>query len=246
MIDKGIKVFKAIGDFDGNTIISDDYLNDEFNRVADYGAIKPILYVKNPNDCEEDNFSEIINFASNRDCVVATHVSETLENVGEIDKLHGLSPIGLLESYGLLDRKNILIDCVYADKEDVQLISNYETTICTRPTTNLSDGYGIAPIYSFVKNNINVVVGGINSNHFKEVQLVGDLQAGVLNEKSIINSKDLLNMYSHNAHNVFSEIGGVEVGLSADIVFVDTNKFNELTPLNVKMVMVNGRVVYTQ
>ena len=84
-----------------------NYLINEVNKITNYGIVKPILYVKNPNECEEDNYSEIINFANQYGYLIATHASETLESVGEIDKQYGLSPIGLLENYGFLDRKNI-------------------------------------------------------------------------------------------------------------------------------------------
>ena len=246
LIDKGIKVFKAIGDFDGETLLNESFLEQQVENNKKLGVVKSILYLKNPNESEGDNFNTVITNASKNNFIVATHVSETLENVGEIDKEFGMSPIGLLENYGFLDRKCLLIDCVYVDKEDVEILNNYDVNIITCPTNNLSDGYGIAPVYSFIKNGLNVLVGGVSSNHFKEIRLVGDLQSGVLNEKSIINISDLKNMNCYNARKIFNEIGGLNEGLSADIVLLNDNNLMNLTPINVKMVFVNGKLVYQQ
>ena len=243
LVDSGIKVYKAIGDFNGQTLIDENFINTEVKKWLSVGVKNIILYALSPNMSEESTYEILLNYASKKGYLLATHASENLEDVGEIDKVYGLSPIGLLESYGFFDFKNMIIDCVYVDKDDVELLKNYDTTICSCSTKNLRSGNGIAPTYSFIKNNINVVLGGVSSNHFKELSLLSDLQSGTLNEKGIISDSQILNINSNNFH-LFNDIGCLEVGGYADIVIVDENDILNLTPLNVKMVFIDGECRY--
>jgi cytosine/adenosine deaminase-related metal-dependent hydrolase len=244
LIEKGIKVFKAIGDNNGETLLSRDYLLKDVVKFQQMGVEDIILYVINPNLAEESNYTELINLASEYGYLLVTNVSETLEDVGEIDNQYSLSPIGLLESYGFLDHKHLLVGCVYADKEDVNILSSYDTNICICPTKDLKSGNGIAPAYSFIKNNINILVGGTTSNHFKEVSLVKDLQSGSLNEDNLISVEECHGMLSNNAHKLFDQIGKLKEGGYADIVIVDDFDVLNSTPLNVKKVIINGQLRY--
>lgn len=244
LISKGLKVFKAVGDNNGEIVLSKDMLLKDIERYKKMGVEDIILYAINPNLTEESNYAELINLASEKGYLLATNASETLEAVGEIDNQYSLSPIGLLESYGFLDKKHMILGCVYADKEDVVILSSYDSNICVCPTRDLKNGNGIAPAYSFVKNHLNVVVGGTNSNHFKEVSLVKDLQSGTLNEVDLISDNDCMNMLSNNAHKMFNQIGVLKEGQFADIMIVDDYDILNLTPLTVKAVLINGELKY--
>ena len=245
LVQLGLKVFTAVGDFTGANVIDESYLDLEVKRVIELGVVAPIIYLANPNIEDESQYSEAIKYAKKNNYLISTSVSEYLEDVGEIDNQYGMSPIALLESYGFLDYKNLLIDCVFVDKDDVNILNNYDTsTICTCPTKNLINGSGIAPIYSFHRNKINMVIGGNISNIFNELELVKNLQCGNLNEKNILSIHDVKPYINENAHKVFNEIGGINVGDFADIVLVDECDLGSITPLNVKYVFVNGNPIY--
>jgi len=244
LLGKGLKCFKAIGDKNGEVVLDREVLISDIKKYKEMGVEDIIMYAASPNLSEESNYAEIINLANEMGYLLSTNVSEALEDVGEIDNQYSMSPIGLLESYGFLDHKNLLISCVYVDKEDVNILVNYDTNICTCPTKNLRCGNGVAPVYSFFKNNINVVVGGTTTNHFKEISLVKDLQSGTLNELDLISKNDCINMASNNAHNIFSQIGVLREGEFADIVIVDDFDVINLTPLNVQQVLINGELKY--
>ena len=244
LIQSGIKVFKAIGDFNGEGILTEGWIKSQMDKYKNMGAKDIILYIINPNLGEESNYEIVVNCAKKFGLIMATHVSETLKDVGEIDTQYGMSPVGLLESYGFLDNRNILIDCVYFDKEDTALIENYSNSIiCTCPSVNLEKAQGIAPIFSFIKHNLNIVIGGVNSNQFKELSLLKHLQSGVLNDKDLVDNQQI-NKILNTPNSMFNNIGKLSVGEYADIVFLDDNDLLNLTPLNVKLVLINGEVKY--
>ena len=244
LVGLGLRVYSAVGDFDGNQIISEEYLKVKVQEVCNAGANNPILYVLNPNVDDENQYAEMIKFAKKHNYLLATSVSENLEDVGEIDKQYGMSPIALLENYGFLDFKNLLIDCVYVDKDDVNILNNYDTTLCVCPTTGLKNGSGIAPTYSFINNKLNVVIGGNVSSMFQELELCKNLQSGYLNEKDILTNDDVLAMSNINSQHLFDDIGTLKVGDNADIALVDNYNILECTPLNVKLSLCNGNIIY--
>ena len=233
LISLGLNVYVAIGDHNGNNILDQESLIFETNKVTSLGAIEPIIYLANPNVCDESQYDEVIKFASAHNYLMATHTSEYLEDVGEIDNLYGKSPVELLESYGFLDHKHMLIDCIFADQDDVNLLSNYETNICILPTTNLKNGSGIAPLYSFLKNKLNVVLGGNVRNIYNELSLARDLQSGYLNEKNIISIEQISPLITKNIKDIFTNIGNLKAGDYADIVLTDNTNLEKITPLNI-------------
>ena len=113
---------------------------------------------------------------------------------------HNMTPIELLESIGFLDVPCILAHCVHCDKDDVEVLKKYDVTIATNPSSNLVLGSGIAPLYSYIRNEINVSIGtdGPASNNaldmFKEMFLADNLQAGVLNQAYILTVVDAIKM----------------------------------------------------
>ncbi len=249
-----------------NEVLSDKNLIKKFNSLKEINSnINFVLYLKNIYDYGEDVFFKLHNYSKNHDLVLCASCSETLSEVGETDTKYGATPIGLLESYGFLDTKCMLIQCVYCDKEDVEILKNYDVSIATCPSSNLISGSGIAPVYSFVKNNINVCLGTDgrefenNLNIIKEMFLVRNLQSGILNQPDAISSIDVLKMATQNGAKALglNNIGAIKPDYFADIVLLDLSvlniKNNEkitnfvtdlLESKNVCLTMVNGDIVY--
>lgn len=224
--------------------LNSKYFDNKIEKIKEIGVKNFAFHLKNPNEIYDEIYEFCVKYAHENNLLLISGASENLENVGEIDNEYKMSPISLLESYGFFDIKCMLVDCVCVDKDDVKnVLVNYpNVTICTRPTCNLKDGYGIAPIYSFVNNKINVVLGGVTSNIFKEMALVKELQCGYLNE-DVLTENDVFNMVTKNFE-VFNMGSSIEVGSRADLVIIDDDNLLNLTPINVKMTIIAGEIKY--
>jgi len=264
-VDVGIRTNIAIGAITGREILSQEGLKNEMNSVCISPLIKPILYAHSVYSCDESQFNELNKFAQDYKLIKSTHASETLLEVGIIDNKYNMTPIALLESYGFFDSPSILAHCVHCDKDDIEIMSNYDITVATNPSSNLILGSGIAPLYSFVKNKINVSIGtdgaasNNNLNMFKEMYLADNLQAGVLNQAQAITTIDALKMATVRGALAlgYDNLGRIEEGYLADMIMIDISKPN-MQPLNdiynnlvnacesnnVIMTMVNGKIVY--
>lgn len=265
VVDTGIRANIAVGAITGQEVLSEESLREDVERISVSPLIKPILYAHSVYSCDESQFGELNKFASKYNLIKSTHASETLTEVGNIHSKYGVTPIGLLESYGFFDSPSILAHCVHCDKDDIEIMKNYDITVATNPSSNLILGSGIAPLYSFVKNNINVSIGtdgaasNNNLNMFKEMYLADNLQAGVLNQAHAITTIDALKMATIRGALAlgYDNLGRIEPGYLADIIMIDLSRpnmqptndiFNNLVNAcesnNVIMTMVDGNVLY--
>lgn len=264
-VDTGIRSNIAIGAITGKEILSDECLEEDMDKVSISPLIKPILYAHSLYSCDESQFNELNKFATKHNLIKSTHASETLTEVGLMDSKYNMTPIALLESYGFLDTPCILAHCVHCDKNDIDIMANYPITVATNPSSNLILGSGIAPLYSFIKSNINISIGtdgaasNNNLNMFKEMYLADNLQAGVLNQARAITTIDALKMATVRGALAlgYDNLGRLEEGYLADIIMIDVGRPN-MQPLNdiynnlvnacesnnVIMTMVGGKVVY--
>lgn len=263
--DMGIRASIGVGAITGNEVISKESLDKDIASISLSSRIKPILYAHSLYSCDESQFNELNKYAIKHDILKSTHISETLKEVGEIANKYDMSPIETLESFGFFDSPSLLAHCVHIDKDDIEIMKNYDISVATCPSSNLILGSGIAPLYSFVKSKINVSIGtdGAGSNNnlnmFKEMYLADNLQAGVLNQFSAITTIDALKMATVRGALAlgYDDLGRVEEGYLADLIMIDTSKPN-MRPLNnvynnlvnacesgnVIMTMVDGKVLY--
>ncbi len=266
MADAGIRGVVAVGGITGKEVLDESVLDKQILAIKNSNPnATPILYAHSVYSCNEDIFTALVKYAKKHNLILTTHCSETLTEVGDCANKYDLTPVELLESYGFFDTKCLLAHCVHCDKEDVEILKNYDVSVVSCPSSNLVLGSGIAPIYSYVKNGVNVCLGtdGAGSNNsldmFKEMFLVDNLQAGVLHQSSAINTLDTIKMATINGAQALNlnGVGKIEKGWLADIVLLDliqpnmqpqnnliNNLVNSANVGNVYLTMVDGKVVY--
>ncbi len=263
----GLRANIAIGAITGQEVLDSDYLDKQCAMLSRINKdIKPLLYAHSIYSCDEDQFAALIKYAHKHNLVLTTHLSETLDEVGDCYNKYGVTPVEYLENLGFFDgTKTLLAHCVHCDKDDVRILRNYDISIVSNPSSNLICGSGIAPIYSFVSNKINVCLGtdGAGSNNslnmFKEMFLLDNLQAGVLNQAKALTTYDTIKCATINGALAlgYNNLGRIQRGYLADIILVDTMVpnmqptndnvcalVNSASASNVTMTMVGGKILY--
>lgn len=235
-------VYFGLGVFNEGNLPNLTEIESKINLLKQYD-IFPIFYIKNSFYCDEGCFADLMALSKKYDVPLITASNETLDEVGECDKVNGVTPIGLLQEYGVLDNNHLILGCENCDKEDVELLRYHNSFVCVTPTDSLRSGNGIAPLYSFLKNNISVCVGG--TNILKEISLLSDLQSGTLNEKSVVGFSQLVDIASSNPNRLLNRNAGeIKEGAFADLVVLDSCDLLNLTSENVFCTIVDGKIVY--
>lgn len=254
----------GIGKDAGTSQLKDD-LKNTLKLFNNQDLVKPVVYPHSIYTVSEENMEVYITFAKNNQLPVSTHLSETLTEVGECIEQKKQTPPQYLESMGFFDRDATLYHCVHMDKDDTQILQNYDVNVVTCPSSNLKLASGFAPIYSFLQKGINVAIGtdGPASNDsidmFKEMFLAATLQKAHLGESQAITVNQVLDMATQNGAKAlgFDKLGKIEEGYLADIILVNVSglhhepKNNLISNLvysakssDIYLTMVNGNILY--
>ncbi len=196
---------------------------------------------------------------------VFTHNAETKKEVDECIARYGMTPTMLMDYMGMFMYGGGGFHCVWLNEEDIEIFKKHDMSIVTNPGSNTKLASGIAPLTHFLDNGINVAIGtdGPASNNcldmFREMFLATGLQKLQNSDAAAMDAMDVLRM---------ATVGGAKAmglkncdvlaqGKAADLIMIDLHQPN-MQPLNfieknivysgskqnVKMTMVNGKILY--
>ena len=193
------------------------------------------------------------------------HVSETASEHSECMTRHnGLTPMEVLDRYGVWQNGGYAAHCVHVTDRDMELMAKSSVTAVHNPVSNLKLGSGIAPVAKLVRAGVNVALGtdGVasNNNHdmFEEIKLAAMLHNVTEQDPNAVPARQALRMATLNgAAAMGRNTGMVRAGRVADLILLDFDHLN-LFPCHdveenlvfsahgsdVCMNMARGRIIY--
>lgn len=194
-----------------------------------------------------------------------THLSESVAEVDNCIKAHGLTPLQYLNKYDFFKYGGAGFHSIYLDKKDIEIFKEKNISIVTCPCSNAKIIDGIAPLDDYMKENLNIGLGtdGPASNNsldiFKEMYLCSVLQKLKYNDAAKGQPFDILKMVTVNSSKVIGldDADVLKVGKKADIIMIDLQD-PSMQPIHnivknivyagskkiIKMTMINGNVLY--
>lgn len=196
---------------------------------------------------------------------VFTHSSETKSEVEECKKRYGISPTKLFYELGLFEYGGGGYHSVWVDDDDLDIYKEKGVWAIINAGSNSKLASGIAPVSKMLKKGINLAVGtdGPSSNNaldmFREMYLIAATQKLKDNDASSTDANEILKMATvGSAHCMgLNDCDTIEVGKKADLIEIDLARPN-MQPINnitknivysgskenVKMTMINGKILY--
>ena len=196
---------------------------------------------------------------------VYAHISETEKEVEECKARYGMTPPMFLDSLGMFDYGGGGFHCVHVTDQDLDVFRRHRMYVITNPGSNTKLASGIAPIADYVRHKIPVAIGtdGPASNNcldmFREMFLTSALAKVREMDAECVGADEILYMATAGgAHAMqLEDCDRLAVGKKADIVMIDLNQPNMQpennivknlvysgSKQNVKMTMINGKVLY--
>lgn len=215
--------------------------------------------------CERSLLEKISELAHKYKAPLYAHNSETASEVKECIDRYGLTPTELFEELNMFDYGGGGYHCVHMSDNDIEIFKKRNLSVVTNPGSNTKLASGIAPIKQFIDNGINVAIGtdGPSSNNcldmFKEMALVFSLANIRENNALAIDGLEILKMATVNGAKAMglNDSDVLAVGKNADIIVIDMHKPNMQpendilrnlvysgSKQNVKMTMINGKILY--
>ena len=212
-----------------------------------------------------DLMKEITDLAHKYKSPVFLHNSETQNEVKECLERYGKTPTQLTEELGMYEYGGGGYHCVYFDDKDFEIFKKRQLTAVTCPASNLKLASGIAPLKRFVEEGIPVAIGtdGPASNNsldmFKEMFLASALaKVREMDAECISADKILYMATTGGAHAMgLDNCDRLAAGKKADLIMIDLQQPNMQpennivknlvysgSKQNVKLTMVNGKILY--
>ncbi len=178
---------------------------------------------------------------------------------------YGVTPTVLFDQLGLLEYGGGGFHCVHMTEQDLEICRDKKIWVVTNPASNVKLASGIAPIQKMLDKGIGLAIGtdGPASNNcldmFREMFLVTALQKFQEEDAAAMDAMEVLRMATvGGAHAMcLPECDTLAAGKYADLIMIDLQQPN-MQPLNhiaknlvysgskqnVKLTMVNGKILY--
>ena len=228
------------------------------------GKINFVVGVDGPQRCSHELMQMTADFVKEHDCGWHTHVLETKTQAIASYNRYGKGLIEYIDDLGLLNPKTSFVHYIWVTDIEKELVRKNQVNIVHCPSSSLHLGSGVAPVDQLVKDGNKVAIGtdGGNSgnlNMLEKIRLTADLHnLAQPDYDNWLSAKQSLQMCYENGSRVMmrKDIGIIDVGYAADLVFIDTNNIlwqpvrNIMTQLvymetgqNIVRVMVDGETV---
>lgn len=215
--------------------------------------------------CDRALMVQLSGLAHQHRAPVFTHMSETMDEVRECKKKYGMTPAVFLDSLGMFDFGGGGYHCVYMTESDMDVFRRHRMYVITNPASNAKLASGVAPIRDYVNGHIPVAIGtdGAASNNaldmFREMFLVSGLSKLREMDAASLDAREVLKMATVNGAKAMrlNRADVLAKGRLADIILLDLHQPN-MQPIrnipknivysgskaNVKMTIINGRILY--
>ena len=196
---------------------------------------------------------------------ISAHSSESKSEVEGCISRYGMTPTALFHSLGFLDYGGSYFHCVHMTDEDIKLLADHGIYVVTNPGSNVKLASGIARIEDMMGAGVKIAIGtdGPASNNcldmFREMFLVTALAKLRSENAAALSADKVLKMATVNGAHCMGlwDADVLAEGKFADLIMIDLHQPN-MQPLNhieknivysgskqnVKMTMVNGKILY--
>ncbi len=215
--------------------------------------------------CDRALMVQLSGLAHRHRAPVFTHMSETMEEVRGCKKKYGMTPAFFLDSLGMFDFGGGGYHCVHMTESDMDVFQRRRMYVINNPASNAKLASGVAPIRDYVSRQIPVAIGtdGAASNNaldmFREMFLVSGLSKLREMDAASLDAMEVLRMATVNGARAMRlhRADVLAKGKLADMILLDLNQPN-MQPIhnipknlvysgskaNVKMTMINGKILY--
>ena len=178
-------------------------------------------------------------FARERGLKIHIHVSETSKEIEDCKAQHsGMSPVEYLDSLGVLGPDVIAAHTLWLSENDVRILGERGVNCVHNVNSNLKLASGYRFLYNELRDaGANICLGtdgcasSNNLDMLETMKTSAMIQKAWRNDPSAMPLNELTAMATENAGKALGlEIGKIREGALADILIVDTQNYNFLSP----------------
>ena len=202
-----------------------------YNGTAD-GRITVAMGVHAPYTCPPEFCEKAAGLAKDNGMHMHIHMSETQDEINQMQEKYGKRPFKYIEETGLFDVPAIAAHCVWLDDEDFAIIKKHNIAVAHNPASNMKLASGIAPVPRMLKEGITVGLGTDGTSSNNNLDMLEEIRLAAILHK--VNELDPLSVPAAEALKMGTETGAKAIwlddtgviapGKKADIVLYDLNR----------------------
>lgn len=178
-------------------------------------------------------------FAREHGLKIHIHVSETRKEIEDCMAQHGgMSPVEYLDSLGVLGPDVIAAHTLWLSENDVRILGDRGVTCVHNVNSNLKLASGYRFLYNELRDaGANICLGTDGCASSNNLDMLETMKTSAMIQKawrddpSAMPLNELMDMATANAGKALGlKIGKIEEGYLADILIVDTQNYNFLSP----------------
>lgn len=177
-------------------------------------------------------------FARQRGLKIHIHVSETSKEIEDCMALHGCSPVEYLDRLGVLGPDVIAAHTLWLSDRDIEILGRRGVNCVHNVNSNLKLASGYRFLYNELRDaGANICLGtdgcasSNNLDMLETIKTSAMIQKAWRKDSSAMPLDELMSMATVNAGKALGlNIGRIEEGALADMLLVDTENYNFLSP----------------
>lgn len=180
-----------------------------------------------------------VDFARQRGLKIHIHLSETEKEVQDCMAQHdGMSPVEYLDSLGILGPDVIAAHTLWLSDKDVEILGKRGVTCVHNVNSNLKLSSGYRFRYNELRDaGANVCLGTDGCASSNNLDMLETMKTSAMIQKawrkdpSAMPLNELISMVTVNASKALGlDAGRIEVGAAADLLIVNTDNYNFMSP----------------
>lgn len=182
--------------------------------------------------CSESTLKDAAALARRNGAPILIHLAEAPFEADQSRARHGLSPVGYLESIGLLGSDVLGAHCIWVDAGDIAALAHSGVGCSHNPSSNMKTAAGVMPVVDMLAAGVPLALatdGAASNNHqdlFLEMDLAAKLQKITRRDPRALPAEKVVETATiggARALHMEKQIGSLEPGKKADLIVVDTS-----------------------
>ncbi len=229
------------------------------------GRISTMLAPHAPYTCPPPFMKKVLDKAEKHQLPLHIHLAETRNEIEEIEKNYGKTPIEWANDLGVFNHPTLAAHCVHLSSEDMHILKEKGVGVAYNPQSNMKLASGTAPVAELNRLGVKVGFGTDGPGSNNSLDMFFEMKAGALLQKLAVNRADVLPanevlaMVTSTGANILGlkDVGMLKKGMKADIILVDMDKphftptFDPIAHMvysgkgsDVSFTIVNGKILY--
>ncbi|MGW2226936.1 amidohydrolase [Streptomyces formicae] len=193
---------------------------------------RPVVCAHSAYTLNPAQLTEIAALAGEHGALLHIHASENAAEVENVVAQHGMRPVELLDSLGVLGPDTLLAHAVDLTDAEIATLARTGTPVAHCPVSNLKLGCGIARVPELLDAGVTVGLGTDGAVSSNTLDLLGAVKIAALVHKAggdptAVGAEQAVRMAtieSARALGLGDRLGSLEAGKRADLIVLDLDR----------------------